>query len=85
MVQILSYTRRPTDKSRTVFKTHANEFFKSLTEVNKTCLRTKGVEDICDENKLAGVELDHRGVRQKLRALEHTSYMNANIIQEKTR
>lgn len=31
---------------------------------------TKRVKDICDENKLAGVELDHRGVGQKLGALE---------------
>lgn len=40
---------------------------------NESSLRTESVEDIGDENKLAGVELDHRGVGQKLRALEHRS------------
>lgn len=34
-------------------------------------LRTESVEDVSDENKLAGVELDHRGVGQELSALEH--------------
>lgn len=71
MVQILSYTSRPTDKWDYSQKTFNVCFY--WTERYKDALRTKSVEDISDENKLAGVELDHRGVGQKLRALEHRS------------
>lgn len=44
---------------------------------NKAQLLTECVEDISDENKFARVELDHRGVRQELSTLEHTSRINS--------
>lgn len=43
---------------------------------DKAQLLTECVEDISDENKLAGVELDHRGVRQELCTLEHRSQIS---------
>lgn len=43
------------------------------TQRNKGFLRTKCVEDVGDENKLAGVELDHGRVGQELGALQRRS------------
>lgn len=48
-------------------------------KANKAQLLTECVEDISDENKFARVELDHRGVRQELSTLEHTSRINSEV------
>lgn len=82
MVQILSYTRRPTSKwdysqeTRLVFH---------WTERNEARLRTESVKDVSDEHKLAGVELDHRCVGQELSALEHRLQISGDDFTQKIR
>lgn len=73
------FCRTPSDLQtrRTRLKHTTQQSFCLLLDVrNEACPHTKCVEDISDENKLAGVELDHRGVRQELGALKHTSELN---------
>lgn len=75
MVQILSYTRRPTTHTHTHIQhdvTARQQQQQQLTESE----RTESVEDVGDEDKLAGVELDHRCVGQKFGALERTSQVS---------
>lgn len=47
--------------------------FLSKTQRNNDFLHTKCVEDVSDENKLAGVELDHGRVGQELGTLQRRS------------
>lgn len=84
MVQILSYTSRPTNKQDYIQKTSRYILYDNRTEVKgaSASSRTECVEDISDENKLAGVKLDHWGVRQKLGALKHKSQINTTILKK---
>lgn len=66
MVQILSNTSRPVKWSRN------RSGNLSCSHLNSEAgLRTERVEDVGDEDKLAGVELDHGRVGQELGALEN--------------
>lgn len=75
MLQILSYTSRPANNKDPSHKTCTLFRF----NCGKKSLLTKCVKDISDENKFAGVELDHRIVGQKLGALQHRSQIRGDI------
>lgn len=74
MVQILSNTSRPVVKSR---RPRSGNCLRLNSERSEARLHTEGVEDVGDEDELAGVELDHGRVGQELGALEHSARVSA--------
>lgn len=69
MVQILSNTSRPVSWNGNQLANRS--CFHWNSDRAEACLRTECVEDVGDEDKLAGVELDHGRVGQQLGALEN--------------